>query len=124
MDQQNNTDIKDLPILVETPRVSPSSPTPPVTTPTRSNTSSKKVGPIIAIFVVVIIVIAAILYFIGANSNKQIIPPADNSPVATQQADVNRATTSVQPITNSTDDIQSLQNDLNNSTTGIDSQNF
>ena len=120
MDQQNNTDIKDLPILVETPPVTPPSTTPTITAPTSSN----KVGPIIAIFVVVIIIIAVILYFVGSNSNKQVPPPAVNTSVATQQADVNQAASSVQPITNSADDIQSLQNDLNNSTTGIDSQNF
>ena len=120
MDQQNNTDIKDLPILVETPPVTPPSTTPTITAPTSSN----KVGPIIAIFVVVIIIIAVILYFVGSNSNKQVPPPAVNTSVATQQADVNQAASSVQPITNSADDIQSLQNDLNNSTAGVDNQNF
>ena len=86
--------------------------------------SSKKIGPIIAIFVILVVIIAAILYFVGANFNKQAPPSNDNSSVATQQADVSQAVSSVQPITNTSDDVQSLQNDLNNSTTGVDSQNF
>jgi uncharacterized protein YpmB len=74
--------------------------------------SPKKVGPIIVIFVIIVIIIALALYFFASKSNNQ-QTPVDNSSVA-----------AVQPITNTSDDIQSIQNDLNNSTKGIDSQNF
>ncbi len=92
--------------------------------PTNSPIPSKKIGPIIAVFVIIVVIIAAVLYFVGSNSNKPVPSTSDNSSVATQQADVNQAVSSVQPITNTSDDVQSLQNDLNNSTTGIDGQNF
>jgi len=118
MDSQNNNQQNNNPLLAKEPILTPNSPS------TTSQKTPKKVGPIIATFIVIVIVIAAILYFMGSNSNKQAPMPTINSALATQQADVSQASTSVQPITNTADDVQSLQDDLNNSTAGIDSQNF
>jgi len=93
-----------------------------------NNTSQKKVGPIIAIFVIVVVVILLGLYLFSSNTNNQ--QPVDGSSVAAQeqslanQQPAQESQPAVTPITNTNDDLQSIQNDLNNSTTGIDEQNF
>jgi hypothetical protein len=96
----------------------------PPTIPT-NNSEHKKVGPIIATMVIVLVLIVAALYVFASQVNKQTMPIIDNSmvnnsPVSSQPA----IQSTVQTIQNNADDIQSLQNDLNKSTDGIDSQNF
>ncbi len=79
--------------------------------------SNKKIGPTIAIFVILIILISIAIFLFASKANHNQLPPLENSQsIATQQA--------VEPITNTNDDVHSLQTDLNNSTTGVDTQNF
>ena len=98
----------------------------PISSSPEVQKSFKKIGPIISIFVVIVIIIAVILYFVGSNSNKQPIVSTDTSSVATQQSAVDQSNQpqTVQTVTNTNDDVQSLQNDLSSSTAGVDSQNF
>src|SRR5690242_16756626 len=77
----------------------------------------KKVGPIIATLVIVLILIIAALYLFASRINQPSLP----SDTSTDSAS---ASQSVQPVTGTSDDPHSLQNDLNNSTTGLDKQNF
>ncbi len=122
------------PAPVTRPTIMPSMVTPsPVTTPPAASslatTSTKKVGPVIAIFVVLVLIIVAVIYLFASRSNMQQQVPVDNAiasqlPAAATQGINNENSQTVQPIMNTTDDLQSLQNDLNNSTAGIDTQNF
>ena len=82
--------------------------------PTASDSKGhKKVGPIIAALVITLVLIIAALYIFASSLNQQAVPTDDVTAAA-----------SVQPITNNSTDVQSLQNDLDNSTTGLDNQNF
>lgn len=89
----------------------------------------KKVGPIIATLVIVLVLIIAALYIFAARLNQQAIPTdmtsadtSGDSSGATSQAAT--APSSVQPVTGTSTDVNSLQNDLDNSTAGLDNQNF
>jgi len=83
----------------------------PNTTPINNTpVQHKKIGPIIGILVIVIILIVAALYLFGSKVNN-IESVSNNSQ-------------SVQPITNNSDDVSSLQADLDASTDGLDNQNF
>lgn len=92
-------------------------------------TSQKKIGPIIAIAIAVVVIIAIAIYMFssrytvvnpeaqttetGANVNNVIIEQNTIVPEAT-----------VAPITNTKDDIDSLQNDLNSSINGLESSSI
>lgn len=66
----------------------------------------KKTGPMIAtIIIVVILIVAAILLF-------------------SSRIDKNTTGETVAPITNTSDDIQDISEDLNKATQGLDNQNF
>lgn len=86
----------------------------PVTTP-----EHKKIGPIIAILTIVLVLIIAALYLFAASLNK---PPidADMGTPASMTTEVQ----SVAPVTNTSDDVTSIEADLNASTDGLDSSNF
>ena len=86
--------------------------------PTSSNGEQKKVGPIIATLIIVLILIIAALYMFASRINQQAIPTDDNT-LADQGT-----TTQVQPVTGKSDDINSIQADLNASTKGVDQQSF
>ena len=79
----------------------------------------KKVGPIIVGLIVVLVLIVVGLYMFASR-------PATDKGMVEFKTNTSSSTVvqTVKPITNTADDAQSLQNDLNNSTTGIDSQNF
>lgn len=74
--------------------------------------SEKKVGPIVATLIIVLVLIIAALYVFASKVNQPAIPT---------DASVGE-TSNVQP--NSPQDIQSLQDELNQSTDGLDNQNF
>lgn len=81
---------------------------------------NKKVGPIVASLVIVLVLIFAALYLFAAkvsqhNAADNITDPTVSSTSSTQ---------SVQPVTSDSDDLQSIQADLNASTNGVDQQNF
>jgi cytoskeletal protein RodZ len=96
------------------------SPVQPVNTPV----GHKKVGPIIAILVVVLILIIGALYLFASRLNQE-QTPGDTSDIA-NRTDTSATTEPqvVQPVTNKSDDVNSLEADLNASTAGLDSQNF
>jgi cell division protein FtsN len=71
----------------------------------------KKVGPIVATLIIVLILIIAALYLFASKVNQPAIP-----------TDASVTTGNAAPA--SAQDIQSLQNDLNSSTNGLDKQNF
>ncbi len=88
----------------------------------------KKVGPIIAILVIVLVLIVAALYLVASRIGQQSAPVDQTSasretinPSADQQSNAGQ---SVQPVTNNSDDVTSIQADLNASTNGMDSQSF
>ncbi len=93
-------------------------------TPVSPNTNittdkPKKVGPIIVTLIIVLVVIIGILYAFASRIN-QPATPTDTDLTSSQAT----ADETVQPLTGTGDDPASLQNDLNMSTDGLDSQNF
>lgn len=92
-------------------------------------TQNKKIGPVITIFAVIIVIVVGLLYFLGSKANRTTPELPANSSIATEQNlpavdGVSQTATGVQSITNSDDDLQSIQNDLDQSTTGVDAQSF
>jgi uncharacterized protein HemX len=87
------------------------------TPPASQAPERKKTGPMIAILVVVLILIIGALYLFTSGTTEQ--SPADNT-----LAGDNNTTESVQPVTNTSDDVSDLEADLNASVDGLDAQNF
>ncbi|MCX6719143.1 MAG: hypothetical protein NTZ38_02080 [Candidatus Taylorbacteria bacterium] len=86
--------------------------------------SNKKVGPIVAILVIVVIVVIVVVYLLVSRVNKQSMPNDLDIAAASINHQSTTASPLVKPITNTADDIQSLQNDLNKATEGVGSQRF
>jgi uncharacterized protein YxeA len=84
----------------------------PITT---APVTPKKNGPIIAILIIVVILVIAGLYLFAAkiNTTDQTTPYEETA-----------GTQSVQPVTSQSDDVQSLEADLDASAEGLDGQNF
>jgi len=105
------------------PQNSPSAPYTPV------ENDHKKIGPIIAILIIVFVLIIAALYLFASKYSKyderpRNIIPENTAPITKNiEANVNNLP-SVKTITNTSDELQDLQNDLNSSTNGLDNQNF
>jgi hypothetical protein len=76
--------------------------------------NKKNIGPIIATLVIVLILIVGALYVLASHISQQTLP-ADA---------LNTSSTTVQVITNKSDDVNSLQSDLNSATDGLNNQNF
>lgn len=74
----------------------------------------KKVGPIIATLVIVLILIIAALYVFASRINQQTLPSEATSDAT--------STSTVKPVTNKSDDVKSMQADLNMSSSGLDGQ--
>jgi hypothetical protein len=89
----------------------------PSPVPQAPNNVQKKVGPIIATLIIVLILIIAALYMFASRLNQQAVPTDD-------MTDLGTTTQTVQPITGKSDDINSIQTDLNASTNGVDQQNL
>jgi preprotein translocase subunit SecF len=86
---------------------------------------NKRVGPIVVTLIVVLILVIIGLYIFATK----IGPPdisymTDQTSSTTAQVQTVQTAATVQPITNTADDVQSLRNDLKTSTNGVDSQNF
>lgn len=108
-----------------TPSTMPYSPKPmgekPSETVIPMGAPSKKVGPIVATLVVVLVVIIAALYFIALNVGSNSTPQVD----MTNNTSANPfEAQAVKPVTNTSDDVQSIANDLNDATAGLDGQTF
>lgn len=84
-------------------------------------TSNKKVGPVVAILIIVLVLIIGALYLFASKIDQEQVP--NDSSVAQSQDTVATPQT-VQPITNNSDDLSSLEADLNDSTKGLDDQSF
>ncbi len=91
----------------------PQSTVPPMSTPPVVTITSehKKVGPIVAILVAILILIIGALYLFASR-------------VTVEPMEMNTAQESVQPVTNTSDDVTSIESDLDASTDGLDGQNF
>ena len=82
----------------------------------------KKVGPIIAVLVIILVLIISALALFASRINQPTIPDDTTAtiPATTDQS----AAAQVEPVTSTSTDVNSLQNDLDSSTKGLDSQNF
>lgn len=81
----------------------------------------KQVGPIIVTLVVVLVLIIAGLYIFASQLNREPVPDAESDAVAAQNP---AAAQSVPEVFSTADDPQSIQNDLDRSTSGLEGQNF
>ncbi len=95
------------------------------TIPMNNSNPNKKIGPIIAILVIVLVLVIIGLYMFATKINK-----ADtvNTPASAQQTTevttTPTQTSGVQSVTNTSDEVDSLQKDLNDSTKGLEDQNL
>lgn len=106
-----------------TPNNSPAEQAPVAPTSTPVAHEHRKVGPIVAILVIIIVLVAAAIYLFASRTNKE--PATDMANQATQgQTQDQQASASVTPVTNSSDDVGSIEADLNASVNGLDEQNF
>ena len=105
------------------PQSAPMTSAPKMTSPVMNASAPKKVGPIVAILVVVLILVIGALYLFASKMNQAPAVPTDTN-VAGSNADTSMAPQTVQPVTNKSTDVNSLQADLNASTQGLDAQNF
>jgi len=87
-----------------------------------SPNSQKKVGPIVVVLVIVLVLIVTALYLFASKISDQSTLNTDNNTALTN----NEAAVMipVETVTNTSDELQSLQNDLDVSTNGLDTQNF
>ena len=76
----------------------------------------KKTGPMIGILVVVLILIIGALYLFASKLSTPATPSDETSMM--DSSDNSAAVQNVQPVTNTSDDVQSLQNDLNSANVG------
>ena len=90
---------------------------PQSTAPMTPPMAHRKVGPIITVLVIVLILIIGALYLFASKTNA---PAPEN----TMTNDATAASQEVQPVTNTSDDVSSIEADLNASTQGLDQQNF
>jgi len=91
----------------------------PENQPATPAVAPKKVGPIVTVLVIVLILIIGALYLFASRLNQ-------NGDVSDTMTDSDYATSAptVQPVTNQSDDVNSMNADLNASTKGLDNQNF
>lgn len=88
----------------------------------------KKIGPIITILIIILIIVIVALYSLASRVSvtntsldtsavidNQMMSSASPTPVAPKD---------ITPVTNTADDLKSLQNDLDTSISGIDTQNI
>ncbi len=69
--------------------------------------------------VIVLLLVIAALYLFASRLNKE---PSDAT--ANQIISETSAQQTVEPVTNTSDDMSSIESDLNASTNGLDNQNF
>ncbi len=91
----------------------------------------KKMGPIVAIIVVVLALIVAAVYIFSSKSSYSVdsyketyTAPVDTLNKMDTTSYTETTSQSVTPITSQSNDPQSLENDINASTNGLDEQNF
>jgi uncharacterized protein HemX len=89
----------------------------------------KKVGPIVAVLVIVLVLIIGALYLFASQMNNEQAPidtsvAAQMTPSTETSSELPAPTATVQPVTNTADDLSSLEADLNTSAKGLDTQSF
>ncbi len=91
---------------------------------------SNKVGPIIAILVLIIVIAIVVVYLLSSKVSVNAPAPENLSPVSTESIiaeenqDADLTPQEITPVTNTNDDLDSLQADLDASIDGLDSQNI
>ncbi len=88
---------------------------------TTQSLEHKKIGPIVVTLVVVLVLIIVALYIFASKISQQDVTDTTESDIT---ATTSQQATPVPTVTNTADDPQSLQNDLNTSVKGLDNQNF
>lgn len=101
----------------------------PYQAPAPTAPEHKKVGPIIAILIIILVLIIGALYLFASRINTEQTPvdssvAANNTAAPSQNDASNNTSTTIQPVTGTSDDIGSLEADLNASASGLDNQNF
>ena len=109
-----------------TPSNTPSNPenlNTPSSTPLQN--TNKKVGPIVAVLVVVIIIVIIALFAISSNVSKPAYTGGVvNRNIPVQVNNVTAPAPEVKSVTGTSDDLNSLQADLNASVEGVDAQSI
>ncbi|MEK7646196.1 MAG: hypothetical protein AAB381_00680 [Patescibacteria group bacterium] len=77
-------------------------------------TETSKTKPMMMLLTGILVLIIVVLYIFASRTPSSSLP---NENLTTE-------TTEVQPVTNSSDDVSSIEADLNTSITGLDEQNF
>lgn len=96
---------------------------------------TKKIGPIIAVLVALLIIVIVSLYLLAANSKDKVnsvencigvdcISTDYDQPISGDFIPTDVTPRDIAPITNTADDIDSLQADLDEAIQGLDSQNI
>ncbi|MFA6315134.1 MAG: hypothetical protein WC648_02085 [Candidatus Paceibacterota bacterium] len=96
---------------------SPLNPVTP-TSPQNNDASHRKVGPVIVTLVVVLIVVIGALYLLASKINKESVPSENSTYSQVESA------SDVPTVTNPSDEVMDIQQDLEVSTSGLDEQNF
>ena len=91
----------------------------PPNSPTNTGSSPKKTSMAIVMLVVALILILAALYLFASRMDSSV----PNTTDSTNASAVNEAP-AVAPVTNTSDDMDSIQADLNASTQGVDGQSI
>jgi len=78
------------------------------------NTQSNKTKPMILLITGILVLIIAVLYIFASKTPSSPLPSENITETAQE----------VQKVTNTSDDVSSIEADLNTSVTGLDAQNF
>ena len=121
MDPKNNQSFSSDPVIKQ-PTVNNATAN---STPVTASHDHKKFGPILAVLVLVLVLIAGALYMFGSSMNKD-GGAATNTPSnsADAEAEAIISSQSVPVVTGTQDDPQSLADDLDTATAGLDEQGF
>lgn len=118
MDQTNR------PIPQQQPTQTPSNNCKPFSCSCTGGCKHKKVGPIVVTLVIVLALIIVALYFFASRIDKRAIPADDISTTNSSTSTSITTTKTVTPVTSTKDDVKSLENDLNTSIDGVNSQSI
>ncbi len=84
----------------------------------------KRVGPIVAILTIVLILVIGAIWLFASRMNKE--QPTEDTNMVNNSMDTSASAEpeTITPVTNTADDVDSINADLNASTKGLDGQNF
>jgi hypothetical protein len=87
----------------------------------------KKIGPIIAVLVAILIIVIVSLYLVASKTSRgdtDYQSDLNTNPISTDIISTDETPQEINPISNTADDIDSLQADLEQAISGLDSQNI